>query len=231
LIAINEKVSLWRGLFVLPCKTKTQHGCLFKKIQAMRNLIIPFILMLFLHSCQAQQPKIKDVDTFEKQTWESLDDNAIRMIGKDWMLISAGTPDDYNMMTASWGTLGWLWQKPVAFIFVRPQRHTHNYTESAEYFTLTFYKDEHKDILKKMGTVSGRNFDKMNYEKLTALETENGSVGFEEAYLVVECKKLYARVLDEDSFTIPELAESVYPKKDYHTMYVGEIVNVWRKKN
>jgi len=48
---------------------------------------------------------------------------------------------------------------------------------------------------------------------------------------VVECKKLYARVLDEDSFTIPELAESVYPKKDYHTMYVGEIVNVWRKKS
>ncbi|MFW5767443.1 MAG: flavin reductase [Bacteroidota bacterium] len=194
----------------------------------MKHVLIIVLACVSLLSCQAQ-PQISESDEFEKVSWEDLDDNAIRMIGKDWMLVAAGTPDDYNMMTASWGTLGWLWTKPVSTIFVRPQRHTHNYTEREDYYTISFYKEEDREILKKMGTVSGRNFDKMNYDNLTLMETENGSVAFKEAYLVIECKKLYARVLDEASFSIPELAQDMYPEKDYHTMYVGEIVNVWRK--
>jgi flavin reductase (DIM6/NTAB) family NADH-FMN oxidoreductase RutF len=103
------------------------------------------------------------------------------MIGKDWMLIAAGGGDDYNMMTASWGTLGWLWEKPVSTIYVRPQRHTHNYTEREDYYTLTFYDDPDKEVLRLMGTVSGKNFDKMNYEELNPILTTNKSVTFKEA--------------------------------------------------
>ncbi|MFO8055657.1 MAG: hypothetical protein R6U19_10930 [Bacteroidales bacterium] len=61
--------------------------------------------------CQAQT-QIENSEDFEKISWEELNDNAIRMIGKDWMLVTAGDPEDYNMMTASWGSLGWLWRKP-----------------------------------------------------------------------------------------------------------------------
>lgn len=195
----------------------------------MRSFLTLLITSLIILSCEAQ-PKISEMEEFEKVSWKELNDNAIRLIGKDWMLVSAGNMDDYNMMTAAWGSLGWLWEKPVSLIYVRPQRHTHNYTEKEDYYTLTFYEEEYKDVLKKMGTVSGRDFDKMNYEKLTAVETENGSVAFKEAYLVLECKKLYSTVLEESEFIDKDLSAKVYPTKDFHTVYVGEIVNVWKRK-
>lgn len=194
----------------------------------MKYLLIIFIAILTL-SCTAQT-NIEDVKDFEKVSWEELNDNVIRMIGKDWMLIAAGEADDYNMMTASWGTMGWLWGRPVSTTYVRPQRHTHNYTEKYEYYTLTFYKEEHKDVLRKMGTVSGKNFDKMNYEELTPVVTENGSIAFEEAYLIIECRKMYNFVLKEDEFTDKEVMEDMYPEKDFHTVYYGEIMNVWIKE-
>ncbi len=188
--------------------------------------------MLFIavsFSCTAQT-KLEDMKDFKQITWKELDDNMIKMIGNDWMLISAGNATDYNMMTASWGEMGWLWEKPVTTIFVRPQRHTHIYTERENYYTITFYKEEDKDILKKMGSVSGKNFDKMNYEKLHPVITPNGSVAFKEAYIVLECKKLYSTVIKEDEFIDKDVVKDKYPQKDFHTMIIGEITGVWIKQ-
>ncbi len=178
--------------------------------------------------CSAQT-QISDLEDFQEISWKELNQNAISMIGQDWMLISAGNSADYNMMTASWGTIGWLWERPVSTIYVRPQRHTHNYTERAEYYTLTFYDDPDKEVLRLMGTVSGKNFDKMNYEGLTPLVTPNGSIAFEEAYLIIECKKLYSSVLKESEFNVTEPMNDMYPERDFHTVYIGEITGVWTK--
>lgn len=168
---------------------------------------------------------------FRKVTWEELDENAIKLIGKDWMLISAGSMENgFNMMTASWGGLGWLWEKPVSFIFVRPQRFTFQFTEREDYYTVTFYDEKYRDVLRKMGTVSGRNFDKINNSGLTPVTTESGSVAFKEARIVLECKKLYASDILEDRFIDTVLAKRIYPQKDFHRMYVGEIMNVWVKE-
>ena len=52
---------------------------------------------------------------------EQLTQNIIDLIGHQWMLITAGNSADYNMMTASWGGMGYLWNKPVATIYVRPE--------------------------------------------------------------------------------------------------------------
>jgi flavin reductase (DIM6/NTAB) family NADH-FMN oxidoreductase RutF len=194
---------------------------------------IVFIIAVLLASgfrCDAQK-NISDMENFEKISWQDLNDNAIRMIGKDWMLVAAGSVNtDYNMMTAAWGSLGWLWELPISMIYVRPQRYTHTFTEREDYYTITFFREEQRDILKKMGTVSGRNFDKMNYDKLTPVATENGSVGFAEAYLIIECRKIYSTVLDENDFIDKDVVNSKYPDRDFHTVYVGEITNVWRKK-
>jgi flavin reductase (DIM6/NTAB) family NADH-FMN oxidoreductase RutF len=177
------------------------------------------------------QSSIENMESFEKKDWRALNENIIQLIGKEWMLVAAGSPEkDFNMMTASWGGMGWLWEKPVAFIFVRPQRYTHVFTEREDYFTLTFFNESEKYILEKMGTVSGKNFDKMNYSELTPLTTPNGSIAFAEARIVIECKKLYATEIVEKDFTDPTVVQSKYPQKDFHTMYVGEIVNVWIKK-
>lgn len=194
----------------------------------MKNLLFLLILATTV-GCTAQT-QLSGLDNFEEQTWQDLNDNAIRMIGKDWVLISAGTAEDYNMMTASWGTLGWLWERPVSTIYVRPQRHTHNYTEREDYYTLCFFDDPDKEVLRLMGTVSGKDFDKMGYEKLTPIVTPNGSIAFEEAYLIIECKKLYSMVLKEEEFDDKTPMNDMYPERDFHTVYIGEIMGVWRKK-
>jgi flavin reductase (DIM6/NTAB) family NADH-FMN oxidoreductase RutF len=194
----------------------------------MKNILIILAAVITI-SCTAQT-NISEMKEFKKTTWKELNDNVIRLIGKDWMLIAAGNIDDYNMMTASWGTMGWLWEKPVTTIYVRPQRHTHNYTEREDYYTISFYKEDNKDILRKMGSVSGRNFDKMNYDKLTPIITENGSIAFKEAYLIIECKKLYSMVLKEDDFIDKDVVNDKYPERDFHTVYYGEILNVWVKE-
>lgn len=188
------------------------------------------IAIVALLGCSSNTQKTRQSMAIHREaTWQDLNDNVLRMIGKDWMLVTAGKPGDYNMMTASWGQMGWLWELPVTTIYVRPQRHTHIFTEREDYYTLTFFREEHRDVLRKMGSVSGRDFDKINYEKLTPFVTKNGSIGFEEAYLIIECRKLYSTVLDQDNFHDQSVVADNYPRKDFHTMYIGEITGVWIK--
>lgn len=193
----------------------------------------PFILLIFIllsGMIPSTKSDPKTPDGFRKTSWEALNDNAVRLIGKDWMLIAAGNSDtSFNMMTASWGGLGWLWEKPVSFIFVRPQRYTYQFTEREPYYTVTFYEEKYRDILRKMGSVSGRNFDKIKNSGLTPFVTENGSVAFKEARIILECKKLYATNLLESAFVGTSVSAQMYPNKDFHKMYIGEIVNVWVK--
>lgn len=191
------------------------------------TLTIALLCMAFvLHAQNNEMMK-----SFEKTNWESLNDNAIRLIGKDWMLIGAGTEEKgFNMMTASWGGIGWLWEKPVSFIFVRPQRYTYQFTEREGYYTVCFFAEEHRKALQVCGTKSGRDCDKVKESGLTPIFTPSGCVAFEEAVIILECKKLYAGNIEESNFVDAEVLSSKYPKKDFHKMYVGEIVNVWKKK-
>lgn len=69
---------------------------------------------------------------------KELNDNFIEAIGKEWMLVTAGREGKYNTMTASWGCIGWLWNKPVAVIFIRPERYTHEFAEQDVPITLAF---------------------------------------------------------------------------------------------
>jgi flavin reductase (DIM6/NTAB) family NADH-FMN oxidoreductase RutF len=197
----------------------------------MRTIFLITVIILTImtpFSLKNQKTKQDDEPKFKKTTWEALDDNAIKLIGKDWMLVAAGNQEKgFNMMTASWGSLGWIWEKPVSFIFVRPQRYTYEFTEREDYYTVTFFNEEHRDILRKMGSVSGRNFDKMKQSGLTPFNTENGSIAFKEARIILECRKMYASDIREDGFMDKKMIQQNYPQKDFHRMYIGEIVNVW----
>ncbi len=205
-----------------------------KNICTIRSGIKPLIFLLFIvlsGMIPNTKPGSPTAVGFRKTNWEALNDNAIRLIGKDWMLVTAGNSDtSFNMMTASWGGLGWLWEKPVSFIFVRPQRYTYQFTEREPYYTVTFYEEKYRDILHKMGSVSGRTFNKMKNSGLTPFITEHGSVAFREARIILECKKLYASDILESAFTAASVPSQIYPNKDFHKMYIGEIVNVWVKE-
>ncbi len=156
---------------------------------------------------------------------QALVGNPFSMIGDDWMLLTATKPDgSFNQMTASWGGLGILWGKPVLFAFVRPQRYTHEFCEQGDRLTACIFSEEHRKTLAFCGRMSGRQVDKAAACSLTPVR-DRGQVYYEEARLVLSCRKLYADVLKEGSFLEPALL-SHYAEKDYHTVYVYEIEEV-----
>ncbi len=152
--------------------------------------------------------------------------NPFQIVGRDWMLITAGTPDSFNTMTASWGTWGHLWERDVAICFVRPQRYTYGFMERSGVYTLSFYEEAWRKALEYCGNHSGREVDKVRETGLIPFETPGGAVAFEEARLVLECRKLYAGDLAESGFVDPALVEENYGKRDFHRFYVGQIMRV-----
>ena len=127
-------------------------------------------------------------------------EDIISIIGKEWMLITAGDIQHFNTMTASWGGVGFLWGKPVAFVFIRPERYTHDFVEQNDRLTLTFFDEVDKDILNFCGTKSGRDYDKVKETGLRPVATPGGNVSFDQARLTIEGRKLYKTRLTADGF-------------------------------
>lgn len=154
---------------------------------------------------------------------DDISENVFKLIAEDWFLLTAGTlTDGYNTMTASWGGLGHLWHKRVAFVFVRPVRHTMQFMESNKFFTMSFFREEYREALEYCGSHSGRDNDKAAETGITPFESSAGTTAFAEAKLILICKKLYYQDLKPDRF-LDEGIEDLYPQKSYHRMYVGEI--------
>ena len=166
---------------------------------------------------------------FKTITAEELNDNVFKMIGNDWLLVTAEKDGKANTMTASWGSVGIMWGKPCAFVFIRPQRYTKEFVDTADTFSLTVPGDEYRKVLNYCGTVSGRDEDKIAKSDLT-LAHEGNTPYFEEGNVVLICKKLFAQELKEESFIDKSLIDKWYPSKDYHTMYVAEIEKVLVKE-
>ena len=171
--------------------------------------------------------KIDEKTMFQQIQPKELTDNCFQLFYKDWTLIAAGTPDKYNMMTASWGGLGNLWNKRVAFTFIRPSRYTYEFAEASDVFTLNFFDEKYRSMLNLCGSKSGRDIDKMKKTGLTPTE-DHGSIYFEEARLVMVCKKIYYQDLLPEHFLDGSIA-SHYSGTDYHRMYIGEIISVYKK--
>lgn len=165
--------------------------------------------------------------------------NPIGQIGREWMLVSAASSGDgvkcgvdYNTMTASWGGVGVLWGKPVAFVFIRPERHTFGFTENSNYMTLSFFGAEHREALAFCGKASGRDTDKAKECSLTPVFSEvNGerSVYFDEAKRVLTLRKMYAGPIDPAAFA-DSSCMSFYEKDGLHKMYICEIVSVLERE-
>ncbi len=156
--------------------------------------------------------------------------NPFEKIGKEWMLITAGNKEDFNTMTASWGGMGILWNKPVAFTFIRPSRYTFEFTEREDYFSLTFFSEEYRNALTYCGRKSGRDVDKVKETGLTPAFIDDVPT-FEEASMVLICKKLYAQPMGKEFVNDKDVVFPQYGENEaYHTMYVGEIVKAFVKE-
>jgi len=136
---------------------------------------------------------------FKEISAEELNESPFKMIGKDWMLVAAEKEGKVNAMTASWGGLGVMWNKNVAYVFLRPQRYTKEFVDSSEKFSLSFYDASHRETLQYLGSVSGRQEDKMAKAGLTLLEGEDAPC-FVEARAVLICRKMYAQKFGSECF-------------------------------
>ncbi len=167
---------------------------------------------------------------FKTTSPEEISGNVFNMIGNEWMLITAGEPASFNTMTASWGGLGVLWNLPVAICYIRPQRYTFEFAEKADYYTLSFFTREYRKILNFCGSKSGRDYDKIKETGLEPFVTEKGNIGFAQARLILECRKLYSDDLKEGRFIDPRIIRKNYPQHDFHRFYIGEVSRVLEKK-
>ena len=161
----------------------------------------------------------------------------VQRIGEEWMLITSGNTaagaGQWNTMTASWGGFGVLWGKDVAFMFIRPGRHTRVFTDTNSLFTLSFFNKKYRNAMEFCGEKSGRDFNKALETGLTPIVFESnvaggkaaGAVAFKEASDIVICRKIYIQDIDPANFLDTTIAEN-YPQQDYHRIYIGEVLTL-----
>ncbi len=142
-----------------------------------------------------------------------------------WFLLTAGenAPGRFNSMTVSWGSMGVIWHRPFVMVVVRPQRYTREFMERYDTFSLCSFDKSRRPALDMLGRRSGRDSDKMAECGLTPIGLSHiACPGFEEARLILECRKIYFDDLNPEHF----LADYIAPnyQGDYHRMYFGEVL-------
>jgi len=145
---------------------------------------------------------------------------------RTWPLLTAGDfpSGKFNTMTVGWGSLGTMWNKPFVQVVVRPTRHTHMFMERFDTFTLCALPEQYRPALQIMGSKSGRDTDKVALTGLTPIASSVvAAPSYDEAELIVECRKIYRDEVKPAGFLLPEIDRN-YPQKDYHCIYFGEIV-------
>ncbi|MDR3120356.1 MAG: flavin reductase [Clostridiales bacterium] len=160
-------------------------------------------------------------------TLDKIQKNTATMF-QNWMLLTAGenAPGKFNAMTIGWGFLGFAWGKPIAVTLVRHHRYTFEFMERAEDFTICSFPPQYRDALNLLGTKSGRDGDKVAASGLTPVASKIvRAPAYAEADLVLECKKAHFYDMREQDVAAKWVLD-VYPGRDFHKMYFGEIVHV-----
>ena len=174
-------------------------------------------------------------DSFVSINPKDIKENPIKLFGDDWAVVAAGQKDDFNELTVSWGALGDAWwdNMPIAIIFVSATRFTHKYLDRNDTFSINVFPREFRKVVAYIGSHSGRNEDKVAATGLKVDFSENETPLFTQARLVIECRKIYAHDLDRSKFS--ESLVGNYAQKKFegvvpHTVFFGEILNCWEKK-
>lgn len=161
--------------------------------------------------------------TFQPYPINLLEMNPFTKIGKEWALVTVGDKKKQNTMTISWGGVGVLWGRNVAFIFIRESRYTKEFLDKNDFFSVSFFSEDYRESLQICGSNSGRDVNKFEMAKLTPA-FRHSIPYLDEANLVLLCSKMAQVPITPETFTEHQLKPKWYLDDDYHTMYVGEIV-------
>ena len=180
--------------------------------------------MTFAYDCYIIYPKGEINISFKEISVEELKVNPVTMFSEGWAVLTSGNPESYNGMTVSWGAIGEIWGKASMFVFVRPQRYTNEFCEKSDYFTVSCFNGKHRKELSFFGSKSGRDYDKFKETGLTA-DTDGDFVYCGDAEIVFLCKKSAKTEFSPENF-YDDSINDCYGAKDYHYIYVGEIVKI-----
>lgn len=143
---------------------------------------------------------------------------------KEGAFLTVKSEKALNTMTIGWTTFGVVWRKPIMMVAVRSSRHTFGIIEAAKEFTVTVPAGDMRKETAFCGSKSGRSVDKF---KTCNLETIDGR---QVASPIIrtrgrhyECKIIYKSAMDPANFD-KDYDSSLYPPRDYHTLYFGEIL-------
>ena len=194
----------------------------------MNNLILAMLtsVMLLVPSVLSAQEQegFKKIDVRKDFT-----ENGFQWF-RDAELLAAGNKEKSNAMTIGWGGIGILWGRTALTVYVAEKRYTKEFMDQNEYFTVMAFDVEYSKVLNYMGTKSGRDGDKAAALGLHTAYTANGTPYYTEADLVIDCKIMYAAPFDPNGFKsdVPKNMYANFPA-GVHTMYIGEVVNAWKK--
>jgi len=177
-------------------------------------------------SCQVVAEDVSAVSGWRTIGPEDVEDNFVRLLRENMGLLTAGEPGRTNSMTIGWGAFGTLWSVPVFNVYVSPDRYTHGFMEEFETYTVSFLSERHRDDVIYLGTHSGRDGDKISQTSLTLEYTVNGTPYFEEAFMVIECRKQYGAQFEDSR--LGEIPSGFYEKVPVgvHSAYVGQIMQI-----
>lgn len=160
---------------------------------------------------------------------KELQERPFSLFADEWALLTAGSVDDCNTMTVSWGAAGTIWGSPSCTAYVRQTRYTKEFMDSKDTFTLSFFGGECQEALNLCGKMSGRDGDKIAEAGLTPVDFD-GTAGFAEARLVLKCAKKFVQFMDPECFEDEAILDRWYSDKNYHSAYIGLIDKAYVRK-
>ncbi|SDM74049.1 flavin reductase family protein [Lachnospira pectinoschiza] len=161
---------------------------------------------------------------FQPLPLDLIEINPFQKLSKEWAIVTAGTKVEANPMTVSWGGFGTFWGKSVLTIYVRESRFTKEFIDKSDFFSVSFLPDDKRNALSVCGSLSGKDNNKWEQSGLT-LNSRLGIPFPDESSLVYLCKKIAAVPITAETFMDKEIDKKFYAEGDYHTMYIGEIID------
>ena len=153
------------------------------------------------------------------------DDIIAKIKAGAFLTVHAG--DRLNTMTIGWASIGFCWRKPVFMVAVRDSRHTFGLIEKAAEYTVSVPDGDMKKAIMYCGTKSGRDGDKLAACGLKTLDGQQVACPvIDIPGIHFECRIIYKSAMDPSHLAAD--LKSLYPEKDYHTLYFGEIVACYR---
>ena len=195
-------------------------------------LLAALVVFAAVAPLRAGEKKFEDM--FRAIAPQEIADNVFKLVGEDYTVITSGQVPTQNSMTASFGGMGILFEKPATWCFLRANRYTLEKIRENQTYTMSYFPEDYKEQVIFFGTKSGRASDKMRETKLTAVATPSGLPTYAEARLVLECRLIEVTTVGPDDFLTQEgrafVEDGYRDAKDYHKLVFGEITKVWVKK-